>query len=104
MMKTIKIFFLISIVFLLPRIGTSQVSITGPTCVVPGVIYQYQIQGNWDSTSTMQVCLSGGVIADSTDTNICTPAGGAPLSSVLVIWNGGSGGSFCFDIVVISFF
>lgn len=63
-----------------------QVSVTGPECVVAGTVYQYKISGNWDSLSRMQVCISGGTIADSTATNSCT-ATGAPLASVLVKWN-----------------
>ena len=71
----------------------SQVSITGPTCAASGVVYQYTITGQWDSASTMQVCISGGLIADSSNVNTCSPAGGLPLSSVLVVWNSPSGGS-----------
>ena len=73
--------------------ANAQTTITGPTCVVPGVVYQYSITGPWDSTSTMQVCLTGGVIADSSGSNTCTPAGGAPLYSVLVLWNGNGSAS-----------
>lgn len=71
--------------------GTSafaQVSITGPQCVMAGTVYQYTIQGNWDSSSTMQVCISSGTIADSAGTHSCTGSGGAPLATVLVKWNG----------------
>jgi hypothetical protein len=67
-----------------------QVTVSGPTCVIPGTIYQYVITGPWDSASTMQVCLTGGQLADSTGT--CTPTG-RPLSFVLVTWNAGSSGS-----------
>jgi len=63
-----------------------QVSVTGPECVMPGTVYQYKISGNWDSLSTMQICISAGTIADSTTTNSCT-ATGAPLATVLVKWN-----------------
>jgi hypothetical protein len=66
----------------------SQPTITGPTCVVPGTVYHYRISGSWKASSTMQVCISGGTLK-SKDTSLhnCTPLGGAPLSSVLVIWN-----------------
>jgi len=93
MRKKIQTLLLLIFVFGITVRCFSQVALTGPTCVVPGIIYQYVITGNWDSTTTMQVCLSGGVIADSTDTTTCTPAGGAPLASILVIWNGGTSGS-----------
>jgi hypothetical protein len=64
----------------------SQVTISGPTCVVAGTVYQYIISGKWDSLSTMQFCLSSGAIADSTGTRNCS-ATSAPLAAMLVIWN-----------------
>ena len=70
--------------------GFSQVTVSGPTCVIPGTIYQYVITGPWDSLSTMQVCLTGGQLADSSGS--CTPTG-QPLSFIRVTWNAGSSGS-----------
>jgi hypothetical protein len=66
--------------------AAAQVTITGPTCVVPGTTYQYLIGGKWDSASTMQVCLQGAVIA-----RLNGPCTGnvEPFSSILVIWNAG---------------
>ncbi len=69
-----------------------QPVIAGPTCVIPGVIYQYRISGSWDSAATMKVCINGGVIADSVATHNCT-AMDAPLAAVLVIWKDSSAGS-----------
>jgi hypothetical protein len=66
--------------------AVSQVTISGPTCVVAGTVYQYTISGTWDSLSTMQVCISSGAIADSSGSNSCTVTG-APLATVLVIWS-----------------
>ncbi|HVY76442.1 MAG TPA: hypothetical protein VG890_16545 [Puia sp.] len=68
----------------------SQVTITGPTCVTAGMVYQYNITGSWDSTSTMSVCVTGGSIADTSIKGGCTPQS-APLGAVQVIWNAGSG-------------
>ena len=64
----------------------SQVTITGPTCVVPGTVYQYTISGNWDSTSTMNICINGGAIYDSIDSNECTPTG-RPVAKVVADWD-----------------
>jgi hypothetical protein len=69
-----------------------QPVITGPACVVPGIVYQYHISGNWDSVSTMQVCITGGVIADSAALTNCT-AMDAPLAAVLVTWKDSVAGS-----------
>jgi hypothetical protein len=92
-MKNIaRIFYLISLLAI-PYFAFCQVALSGPSCVVPGITYQYKITGNWDSTSTLQVCITGGVIADTAGTNSCTPTGGAPLYSVLVIWNDTTGAS-----------
>jgi hypothetical protein len=69
----------------------AQISIEGPGCIVPGVVYHYRIKGNWDSTSTMQVCLTGGYIRNADSTQVSCTAPGMPLDGVLVIWNGPGG-------------
>src|ERR1051326_4032835 len=63
----------------------SQVIISGPTCIVPSTVYQYVISGNWDSASSVQVCITAGIIIDSTDSTICTPSLNG-LNKVLVMW------------------
>jgi len=75
---------------MLPLLLTAQVTISGPTCVVPGTVYQYIITGAWDSASTMQVCLQGGVINGSGGT--CTGTV-TPRSSILVSWSAAGPGS-----------
>jgi hypothetical protein len=67
-----------------PCRSIAQVSVNGPSCVLPGVIYQYTFSGNWDSSSVMQVCLTGGKLLDSGTT--CT-ANGAPIGFVRVVWD-----------------
>lgn len=64
----------------------SQVTINGPTCVIPGTVYQYTINGNWDSSSTMSLCVTGGVISDSLSSNACT-ATEPPIASALIDWD-----------------
>ena len=83
----LKYFCFIFAVILSGTSAFAQVSITGPQCVMAGTVYQYTIKGNWDSSSTMQVCVSSGAITDSAGTNRCTATGGAPLATVLVTWN-----------------
>lgn len=75
---------------MLPLLLPAQVTISGPTCVVPGTVYQYIITGAWDSASTMQICLKGGVINGTGGS--CTGTV-TPRSSILVIWNGAGPGS-----------
>jgi hypothetical protein len=80
------------ICFSVPGLLSGQVTITGPTCVAIGTVYQYNIQGSWDSASTMQVCITGGTIADSSVSGNCTLQT-APLAAVRVSWSDPSGGS-----------
>jgi hypothetical protein len=75
---------LLALLILLPAIGFGQVTVTGQTCAIPGTVYQYLISGPWDSASTMQVCLTGGLTADSNQT--CTSTG-KPRAAVVVTWD-----------------
>jgi hypothetical protein len=68
----------------------AQVTITGPRCVMTAAICEYAITGTWDSVSTMQVCLSGGVFAGAADTVTCMPTG-APVGRILVLWDSSGG-------------
>lgn len=68
---------------------SAQVTVTGPACVLPGTSYQYRIKGNWDSTSTMQICVTGGMLRSQDGSGQgCTPPGGVPADGVQVVWNG----------------
>jgi hypothetical protein len=71
--------------------GLGQVSVSGPTCVMAGTTYQYNISGPWDSSSTMQACITGGLIP-KTQGAACTTKN-APLAFVQVVWDSGSIGS-----------
>ena len=84
-------FFLILFLTAASTTSLAQVNIVGPTCVVPGITYHYRITGGWGTRSTMQACVTGGRIADTSSTpHNCTPAGGAPLGAILVIWDSSS--------------
>lgn len=75
---------------LLPFLGQGQVTVTGPTCVTPGTVYQYIIAGSWDSASTLRICVSGGKIAGTGDS--CT-ANTTPVPFIQVTWDGAGSGS-----------
>src|SRR5260221_14621583 len=83
--KLYRIYCLISL-FFCGFLSFGQVTISGPTCVIPGTVYLYDIGANWDSASSMQLCINGGIIADSAGNTSCS-GNGAPVSSVKVIWN-----------------
>jgi hypothetical protein len=70
----------------------AQITISGPTCVVRGTIYQYKIQGGWDSLSTMQVCINGGLITEKKSSSSCTIMGKV-LGAVSVVWSSDTIGS-----------
>lgn len=61
----------------------SQISITGSMCVRSGLPYQYVISGKLDSTTSLQVCVTGGFIGDSSHT--CVTVNG--FSTIHVLWN-----------------
>lgn len=66
---------------MLVLMGQSQVTVTGPICVVPGTTYQYVLSGKWETKSWMRVCVSGGIINQG---NSCTDS--AVRSSVFITW------------------
>lgn len=67
----------------------AQASITGPSCVSAGQVYQYQISGNWNSTTNMQWCVTNGVISGTSNTCVS----GKPKPTVQVVFNSGSSGT-----------
>lgn len=60
-----------------------QVTITGPSCVTSGVMYLYTINGTFDSSSSMKVCVTGGII----DTTHASCAEEDWLPFVKIAWN-----------------
>jgi len=68
--------------------ANAQVSLTGPTCVVPGLQYQYDVSNRGTDTS-FQFCITGGVIIGTDST--CSNAG--TQTFVRVTWTDSTGGS-----------
>jgi len=68
----------------------SQPGFSGPTCVLPGVIYQYKIVDASASTIQLntQICIHGGSIVDRSGNQLsnCTQST-EPLATILVMWN-----------------
>jgi len=62
----------------------SQITISGPTCAAPGVTYQYLISGSIDTSTSVQVCVSGGIVG--TGASACQS--GTKIPYVLVVWSG----------------
>jgi len=48
----------------------SQVNITGAKCVTTGLVYQYDIKGEWKENDKISVCVEGGVLTESGSTCI----------------------------------
>jgi RHS repeat-associated protein len=62
----------------------SQITISGPTCVIAGTQYTYTISGSWNSSYTMTWSSTGAFSGAST---------GTPLPQVHITWNSGSSGN-----------
>jgi len=77
-----------ALVLLLLLLGEveGQVTLSGPTCVVPGTVYQYVISGSWDSSASMQVRMAGGYLADTSKGKVSTVLGRFSRQ-LLVVWN-----------------
>lgn len=84
-----KSIYLFVVLIFIQNILFAQVTLKGPTCVVPGTTYQYIINAQWDSTSTMQACINSGVFSDGTT---CTSSGKI-LNELLVVWNNNVSGN-----------
>lgn len=82
-MKNKICFLLFSVTLLLSWKAPAQVSITGPACVTSDIMYLYTINGTFDSSSTMKVCVTGGII----DTSNASCAEGEWLPFVKIAWN-----------------
>jgi len=68
--------------------AVAQMSLSGPACVLQGVQYQYEIGNRGTDTSSVQFCITGGVIADTNAT--CSKTGN--FSFIRVIWTDSIGG------------
>lgn len=64
--------------------ATAQVSVSGPTCVVPGIVYQYNIKTGGDSSTVIKVCLAGGIASDSAGSTCISRKG--PFTIITVKW------------------
>lgn len=90
MQKIIKkgnsLFILIPVFALLTVTGKcfSQVAVSGPVCVMMGTTYSYPITGTYYSSSTMQICVKGGVLAGTPDS--CS-GNTVPVAVAGVTWN-----------------
>lgn len=61
----------------------AQVSVSGPQCIIQGITYQYTINGNWNNSSTVKVCLTGGRLLSGEK---CSPDS-MKATSVFVVWS-----------------
>lgn len=87
---------MVSCLFTLLLAGTyahSQVTISGASCVVTGTLYQYTISRGPDSSTTMQACVTGGIITDSAKNKVTCTLPGVPINKILVIWTGTASGT-----------
>ncbi len=86
MKKKLSIFFSS---FFIIQFSLGQIEISGPACVIPGITYQYNITANWDSATSLNICLTGGL---QVNTSVSCQTSG-PLSLIKVVWNNATNGS-----------
>lgn len=65
------------------KTALAQVSISGPACVTKGTTYMYPIQGKWDASASVKICVTGGILTDYGTT--CTS--GTQFSYAKIDWN-----------------
>ena len=78
-----KISLVILLFFSCIQLASAQSSVNGIVCVTTGVEYEYTFNAGWDSTASIQVCVSGGII--SANNSNCITASG--ITSVKITWN-----------------
>lgn len=61
-----------------------QVVLSGPACVTSGILYEYTIKAEWGASPTVDVCVTNGVIHDSSGNTTCSSI---PRNVILVVWN-----------------
>lgn len=60
----------------------AQVTLSGPQCVIPGTVYQYDIKGARNDSSVVKVDIKGGVLTNG----ISASTDRVKVSTVFVIW------------------
>lgn len=84
-MKRRIVFLIFLFVTGIPVSVLSQRSISGPTCVLTGITYQYDLKTKWDGEREMILCIRGGTIENASSTCIKTVS----LSYIRVVWHEG---------------
>jgi len=91
-----RIALLLIILFTQLKQGFSQVSISGPTCVVAGTTSLYSFSGSYTNSTTMTWCVSNGTIQQAYGNNVTGTGScryGTPINMIAVLWSSGGNGS-----------
>jgi RHS repeat-associated protein len=91
-----RIALLLIILFTQLKQGFSQVSISGPTCVVAGTTSLYSFSGSYTNSTNMTWCVSNGTIQQAYGNNITGTGScryGTPINMIAVLWNSGGTGT-----------
>lgn len=86
-LKRIKL--ILAVGFFTAGSAQSQITISGPACVKPGLEYHYAVENNNQSSSGVRVCVRGGLIKEVTDS--CISLGSS--SVIKIIWTNASSGA-----------
>ncbi|MCU7551148.1 hypothetical protein OCK74_18655 [Chitinophagaceae bacterium LB-8] len=66
-------------------ISFAQVTISGAECVLTGMVYQYDIKGDWKENDKINICVEGGVLVETNTTCVEKQT----VSSIRLQWSAG---------------
>src|SRR5690349_19677658 len=55
----------VTLLFFLSNKASSQVVVSGATCVTTNLVYQYDLKAEWKKGDQINVCVDGGVLAET---------------------------------------
>ena len=76
--------------------GYGQLSIKGSTCVIANREYQYILNGNWNDSASVQLCVQGGTISGNSSGTSCKI--GVGQNWARVTWSQVSTGSLSLNV------
>lgn len=80
-----KVLLVVSISLFSCSISFAQVGVSGATCVLTGLVYQYDIKVDWEENDKISICVEGGVLVETDSTCLEKQT----VSSIRLKWSEG---------------
>lgn len=77
-----RVILLLAVMLMVAGKLASQIAISGPQCILPGITYQYNIKGTRSDSSVVRVNIKGGALTGG----ISTSTDRVKVSAVFVTW------------------